>query len=142
MTSKLQTVPLSKLRLAGDLQMRAEVDRSHQDQIAELFDEDNPVWPQHLPAGEACFDGESYWVYDGFHRYGAAQESGCVNVPVLVREGSRGDAQWYACAANKGMGRKSGDVAQAVRLAFLIARQRNPHRHVSSREIALHVGCH
>jgi hypothetical protein len=46
------------------------------------------------------YDGETYWLADGFHRVSAASRAGLTDIPAEVREGGQRDALLHACGAN------------------------------------------
>lgn len=69
------------------------------------------------------YDGTFYWLADGYHRYNAycsplAEDVDLVDVE--VHQGTREDAVWYSCAANRGHGlRRSGaDKRRAIASAL------------------------
>lgn len=123
----VEMVPLDRLRLDGGTQMRAETDRAYQDELAALFDEDNPTYPPILPPLTAFYDGKDYWLADGFTRQGAARELGTRYVPVVVKKGTQEDAVVFACGANEshGMRRTQADREKAVRTLLSIPKYRN-----------------
>lgn len=114
----IQTIPLSQIRTDG-LQVRAETNRGHVDDLAELFGNEG-VWPELLPPCVVFCDDADYWLADGHHRYQAAQEAGCIGIPFDVRQGGKVDALWFAIGANSahGLRRTSEDKRRAVLLAF------------------------
>lgn len=53
------------------------------------------------------FDGETYWLADGFHRITAARDyADLAEFPAEIREGTKRDAQWYALGANQNYGER------------------------------------
>lgn len=62
------------------------------------------------------FDGEAYWVADGFHRYFASVGLGLADVRCDVRQGTVRDAILYSCGANAAHGqrRTNEDKRRAV----------------------------
>lgn len=84
------------------------------------------------------YDGESYWLADGYHRYYASEQAGQRAVEADVRQGTQQDAQWYSYSANKahGLRRSNEDKRRAVEAAL-----RHPAgASLSDREIARHCG--
>lgn len=83
------------------------------------------------------FDGSTYWLADGFHRLFAAEKAKCKTITANVLRGTREDARWHACGANKhGLHRTNEDKRKAVLAAL-------SHRNgagKSDRAIAQHVG--
>lgn len=114
----IQTIPAGRIQTDG-LQVRAEQNRQHVEEMAELFDADNPSWPDGLPPVVLFFDGESYYLADGHHRLAAALEAGCAEIRASVRPGDRTAALWHAIGANVGHGlrRTNEDKRRAVSLA-------------------------
>ena len=130
---KVEQVALEHIRTDGGTQARAKLDDATVEEYAALIGTGANV-----PPVVVFYDGEAYWLADGFHRVAARAKAGRVTVPAEVHAGTREDAQWYACGANKehGLRRSRSDAQRAVELAL-----RNPHAvGKSNREIARHVG--
>jgi uncharacterized ParB-like nuclease family protein len=66
---------------------------------------------QAWPPVTVFFDGTEYWLADGFHRLLAARRAGRKHIAADVKQGSREDAAWAACAANQthGLRRTNAD---------------------------------
>lgn len=112
MTGERLTVGVDLIRVDGDTQCRALV---REDVIAEYAEAYGAG--VNLPALLVFFDGETYWLADGFHRIAAARIAGLDGVEAEVRGGTQGDAQDAAAAANDGHGlrRTNEDKRNAVR---------------------------
>jgi protein gp37 len=85
------------------------------------------------------FDGQTYWLADGWHRVQSAEDAGLESVPAEIRQGTRDDALWEAVAANKqhdtgGQRRTNADKRRAVEIAV------KARPELTGREIADHVG--
>jgi hypothetical protein len=82
------------------------------------------------------FDGEKYFLADGFHRLYAARELTIAKIECEVRNGTRLEARLAACGANQGHGlrRDNPDKRRAVQVALELQPD------WSSRLIAEHVG--
>jgi hypothetical protein len=82
------------------------------------------------------FDGTEYWMADGFHRLLAARRIGRNNIAADVKQGTREDAAWAACAANQahGLRRTNEDKQRAVEIALRL------HPELSAHTIAEHCG--
>lgn len=65
------------------------------------------------------FDGEHYWIGDGWHRLIAARRVGRAEVFSQVHRGGRNEAMKYALSANaeNGLRRTNDDKRKAVRIA-------------------------
>ena len=65
-------------------------------------------------------EGDDYHLADGFHRYIAYRSIERVKVNCTVIQGSRSEALWNACGANKdhGLRRSNKDKWRAVRIAL------------------------
>lgn len=93
---------------------------------------------EQLPAVEICFDGESYWLWDGFHRIEAHSRCGITEIVAMVRNGTLDDARWLSYSANKkhGLRRSASDKRRAIEAAL-----RHPNGvTMSDRQISEHVG--
>ena len=82
------------------------------------------------------FDGEKYFLADGFHRLYAARELKLAKIACEVREGTRVAARLAACGANQdhGLRRSNADKRHAI----TVMRELKPDW--SSRMISDHVG--
>ena len=66
------------------------------------------------------FDGESYWLADGWHRLLAHERSGCLTILAEPKDGGERDAQKYSLSANSehGLPRTNADKRNAVEIAL------------------------
>lgn len=126
-------IRLEQIRLDGGTQPRAFINASTVDDYAESFTEGIE-----LPPVVLFFDGENYWLADGFHRVYAARKNGFLGINADIRQGTREDAQWYSFGANKthGLRRTNQDKQRAVEAALKHALAKDK----SAQEIALHCG--
>lgn len=131
--SRLESVPVGKLRLDGGTQSRA---RDDQDAIAEYGEAYRRG--DRLPPLRATWDGKEYWLYGGHHRIGGALIAGLSAVDCEIVDGTLDDAKWLALAENKdhGIRRTNEDKQKATKLAL----QKRPD--LSNTVIADHVGVH
>ena len=125
----MKVLKFSQIRIDGGTQMRVSI---NQDKVAEYADKmrEDAVFP---PL-KVMFDGTVYWLYDGFHRYFAAQAAGFNAIQVEYKPGTMKDAQDYALGANDdhGLPRSIEDKRKAVETALEMER----HKDKSDREIA------
>src|SRR3954470_10403316 len=91
-----------------------------------------------FPPVTVFFDGQSYWLADGFPRITAWGSLGWTEVPVDVRLGSLRDAQWHSFSVNAlhGYPRKDVDIAKIMARIFTDAEWQD----MPVRAIADHVG--
>jgi len=77
-------------------------------------------------------------VWDGFQRIDAHKKAGLSEISVEIMAGSRDDAMWLSCSANKshGLRRKPEDKRKAVSNALMLERTQK----MSDRQIAEHCG--
>ena len=117
----IRQIPIASLRLDGGTQIRQE--RS-EETIAD--------YAEKMRAGEvfppvvAYYDGEEYWLADGFQRVMARGLAGASTIDVDVRPGTQRDAILFACGANAehGAQRTNEDKRSAVETAVrLYARE-------------------
>lgn len=87
-----------------------------------------------FPALVVYYDGEHYWLADGFHRLAAWRAVGAAEVPATVRQGDRRDAVLCSVGANAahGLQRTNADKRRAVQRMLEDPEWRN----WSSRQIA------
>jgi len=121
MSGKICTIAPRAI-VSDGMQIRVSVSREHIDDIAELFDENTPTWPDGLPPVVVFFDGKRYYLADGHHRLAAAIQAGCQEIRVDIRKGTREEAIRFACGANSahGLRRTNGDKRNSVRAAYAL----------------------
>jgi len=130
---------VESVRIDGKTQSR---DRINSETVAEYAEAMSAPHQSKHGAGEAWppvtvfFDGTEYWMADGFHRLLAAQRIGRKNIAADVKQGTREDAAWAACAANQthGLRRTNADKRKAVQIALRL----HPER--SDGALAAHCG--
>lgn len=91
-----------------------------------------------FPAVDVVFDGNAYWLSDGFHRVEAYLRAGDTEIAVRIIHGTQSEAQWRSYGANRthGLRRSTEDKQRAVRLALAHPNAAGK----SNRAIAEHVG--
>lgn len=104
-------ISVNEIRIDGNTQMRLEIDYVTVDDYASAF-----TAGKKLPPLVVFFDGVSYWLADGFHRWHAARKAELQTVACDVRQGSQRDAILFAVGANdeNGLRRKPCDKRVAV----------------------------
>lgn len=91
-----------------------------------------------FPPVVVFYDGENYWLADGFHRKMATEQTGADKINVDLRQGTLEDAQWFSFSANKtnGLRRTNDDKQRAVKAALMHPKGAG----MSNSAIAKHVG--
>lgn len=108
---------LDQLRLDGGTQPRAVLNQDVINEYADLM-RSGVVFPPVT----VFFDGNDYWLADGFHRVGAARQVASFgSIEVDVHQGTLQDAQWFSYSVNKshGLRRSNEDKLRAVRAALV-----------------------
>ncbi len=129
-----ESIPIANLRLDGGTQPRAALDF---DAIEDYTDAMNAG--ARFPPVTVFYDGEHYWLADGFHRIKAAYAAGLDAVECEIRQGTLEEAQWYSFSANKsnGLRRTCHDKQRAAESALLHPKCKGH----SDYAVARHVGC-
>jgi hypothetical protein len=91
-----------------------------------------------FPAVTVFFDGEQYWLADGFHRSYAAEAAGAAQIAADVREGTRRDALLFALGANAEHGHRRTNEDKRRSIDILLADEEWSRKGI--REIARHCG--
>ena len=135
MTTERQTLKLDEIRIDGGTQPRVAIDEQVVAEYAELYS--NGV---DLPPVTVFFDGATYWLADGFHRYYANKKIDCEHVFADVHQGLRRDAILHSVGANAahGLRRTNADKRKAV----LTLLEDEEWAQWSDREIARRCGVH
>ncbi len=126
-------IEIKLIRRDGGTQPRDGINQLHVADMRIALQQDKP-----LPAVEVIYDGESYWLWDGFHRTLAHIAEERTTIAANVRQGTLQDAQWesYSVNAGHGLKRSNADKERQVRNAL-----RHPKAQgMSNVQIAKHVG--
>lgn len=109
-------IELSKIKIDGGTQSREKLDQAVVTEYAEAYKAGAT-----MPAITLFYDGSSYWLADGFHRYFGAVKAGLKQIHEEVTPGTQRDAVLYSLGANAkhGLRRSNADKRRAV-LTMLI----------------------
>lgn len=131
----VETVHAEAIRADGGTQPRARLSESVVSEYAESL-----AGGAKFPPVALYFDGESYWLADGFHRLAAYREAGIQNIPADIHSGTRRDAILHSVGSNAahGLRRTNEDKRRAVET---LLRDEEWSRW-SDREIARRCGVH
>jgi len=110
-----QNLSLELIDIYGGTQTRAQ---TNEDAIEGYAEEMNNGTV--FPPITVFYDGSSYWLADGFHRYLAAKRIQSPTISAEVQPGGRGDALRHALGANatNGVHRNNADKRNAVEIAL------------------------
>jgi ParB-like chromosome segregation protein Spo0J len=95
----MRKVKLNDIRIDGGTQCRVVLNQAKIYEYVERMKEGDE-----FPLIEARFDGSTYWLSDGFHRYHALKLMGFKEVNVNYKPGTQDDAFLDALQANSGHG--------------------------------------
>lgn len=112
-----QTLLIRQIRRDGGTQARIGLHEDTVQEYAELMRDH--LWDfQSRQRPIVLYDGDAFWLADGFHRIEAAQRAGLSDYPVEVLRGSKRDAILRAAGANSqhGLRRTNADKRRAVEL--------------------------
>lgn len=110
-----QHIDLDKIRIDGGTQFRAISEDTIQ-HYAEQMDAGDEFPPLVL-----YFDGDTYWLADGFQRYHAARRAQATDFPCIVHTGTQRDAVLYALTeANKTHGLHLSNADKRRRVEALL----------------------
>lgn len=107
----MSTINIADVRVNGGTQSRSSIDRGVVSDYAEAV-RDGATFPPIT----VFFDGASYWLADGFHRYEAYSAAQVYDVPADIRQGTQRDAILFSVGANAshGLRRTNDDKRRAV----------------------------
>lgn len=126
------TIAIARIRLDGGTQIReALYDSATLQEYCDAMEAGATFPPIHV-----IEDGDNLWLVDGFHRVAAAHKLGHRTIDANVRQGTLEEAQWLACAANRGLMRTPGDKKAAIKAALRHPRSRD----LGDRAIGVHCG--
>ena len=106
-----EILPLTSIRMDGNTQARETLDMVVIGEYAEAMQRG-----EKFPAIDVYFDGDDYWLADGFHRVRAAAQADQETIEAIVHEGGQREALLHACSANDthGLRRSNADKRKAV----------------------------
>jgi len=128
-----KVLPMSLVELSGSTQQRP-LDESTVNKYVDLMRDG-----VEFPPVEIIFDGRSYWLWDGFHRYRAHQILEKKEIKANVENGNKRDAVWYSLGANAthGLPRPYGSLKSIIMTVLNDAKWSKK----SDIDIARHVHC-
>ena len=111
--TQFQEISIRQIAIDHDLQSRVQTDMDVVKDYSEALLA-GAIFPQVV----IYYDGQSYWLADGFHRVEAYRRAGRVSIPADVRHGERRDAMIFSVGANLKMGLHptTADRRKAVRM--------------------------
>jgi ParB-like chromosome segregation protein Spo0J len=109
----MQTLSLTQIRRDGGTQTRAMLDLDTVDEYAEQIEAGVK-----FPPVVVFFDGNQYWLADGFHRFQATENCGLDEIDCDIRQGTQRDAILHSVGANAahGLKRSNADKRRAVEM--------------------------
>jgi hypothetical protein len=115
MQTQIQDIPLDKVNIFGGTQARL---KTTDDAVESYADE--MMRGAVFPPINVYFDGATYWLADGFHRFLATKRNGAAAIAAEVQPGGRTEALRHALGANStnGVYRTNGDKRNAVEIAL------------------------
>ena len=130
--SKPKPIAIDLIRIDAGTQFRAATNQAKVTEYAEMF-QASTEWPFDS-ACEVFFDGNEYYMADGFHRYLGAVSVKRSSLSCNVTNGTLRDAIKFALSANArhGLHRSNDDKRKAVGFAL----EDQEWRHLSSRMVA------
>ena len=111
----MRTVKLNEIRIDGGTQGRVVIDQNHVYHMVEMMKEGYEFDPI-----DTNFDGATYWLVDGFHRYHAYKLMGIKEVTIKYVPGTQEEAviRSYGVNARHGLPRSFDDKKKVVELAL------------------------
>jgi uncharacterized ParB-like nuclease family protein len=109
--NSMTDILLSAVRTDGGTQSRAAMSPAVVDEYAAKLGDGAT-----FPAIVVFYDGDTYWLADGFHRHAAHVKAGREEIGADVREGGQREAIQYSLGANEthGLRRTRADKRKAV----------------------------
>jgi adenylylsulfate kinase len=90
-----------------------------------------------FPPVRTWFDGNDYWLVDGFHRIAATRKIGARKITVQVFEGSLEEARWDSYRANSTHGLRRTIVDLEAVITRVLEHPKS--QHLSNNQIARHL---
>lgn len=127
---------IDQIKLDGGTQPRTAIDTNTVRDYAEALQNGAT-----FPPVTVFYDGDNYWLADGFHRLNAHKYLEWLEIDADVRQGTLKDAQWHSLSANQmhGLRRTRADVERAIKFA-LMHPEVIPTEENTNSGIARHIG--
>lgn len=108
---KPQRIDLAKLKTDGGTQAREAISNETVREYMLAMEAGDS-----FPPIDVFYDGASYWIADGFHRFYGARDAKKKDIPCIVHNGTVRDAILFAVGANRtnGLRRTNADKRRAV----------------------------
>lgn len=108
---KIVKIRLDKIKVDGDLQVRDKINEDAVREYAEVIREGGK-----MPPVTVFFDGKTYHLADGWHRFFAHKQAAFPEIEAEVHDGTRRDAILFALSANDkhGLRRTNADKRRSV----------------------------
>jgi hypothetical protein len=139
-TPEITTLDLDLLRCDTSILPREGIDRERRLLYEDLYREEGFGA---LPPVAVFFDGEAYWVADGFHRvyaaHGLVAEGKSITMPVALYHGTQRDAMVFACGANARHGKPLSSADKRLAIRRLLVDPETAQW--SARRIGRYIGC-
>jgi hypothetical protein len=112
---ELKLLDIGRIRTDGGTQHRVRADPATVGLYAQLM-----CAGVVFPPITVWFDGEHYWLSDGFQRVGASNKVGKQQIYAEIRRGTQKDAQWDSYRANSehGVRRTSAELRRVIHRAL------------------------
>jgi DNA modification methylase len=111
--SNRQKLALNLIKTDGGTRTRIQINHAVTAQYAKEMERGVLFFPVTV-----FFDGETYWLADGFYRVAAAKQAGKISISAYIKPGGQREANLYAMTANKMHGNPltSRDKRNAARM--------------------------
>ena len=108
---KLEKIRLEKIKVDGDLQVRDKINEAAVREYADVIRGGGK-----MPPVTVFFDGKSYHLADGWHRFFAHKQAAFPEIEAEIHDGTRRDAILFALSANDkhGLRRTNADKRRSV----------------------------
>lgn len=115
MQTQIQGISIEQINIYGGTQARLKTNEDAIESYAEEMQRGAV-----FPPISVYFDGTTYWLADGFHRFLATKRNGQPTISAEVQPGGRVEALRHALGANSlnGVYRTNGDKRNAVEVAL------------------------
>ena len=112
----MTTLALKKIKLDGGTQSRTKIN----EQVVEEY-ADAMLHGAKFPAVDVFYDGNDYWLADGFHRVRGAQKGLLTKIEAKIHQGTQRDAVLFSVGANDSHGLRRSNEDKRLAVLRLLA---------------------